>query len=58
MTKLVIALMFHISTPATVTYIDYNSYEECMQHRPEKVAVLDQMNQESIIIGYSAVCQP
>lgn len=57
MSKLVIALMFHISTPATILTFEYDSLTECLKDRQEKVAVLDKMNQESIIIGYSAVCQ-
>ena len=49
--------MFHISTPATILTFEYDSLTECLKDRQEKVAVLDKMNQESIIIGYSAVCQ-
>jgi|688.fasta_scaffold429588_4 hypothetical protein len=56
MFKLVITLMFHISTPATISTFEYDSLTDCLKHREEKVQVLDKMNQESIIIGYSAVC--
>lgn len=56
MIKLVIALTFNLSTPATIVTLEYTSYSECLKHRQEKIAVLDEMNAESIIIGYSAVC--
>lgn len=56
MIKLVVALTFHLSTPATILTFDLNSYSDCLKLREEKVKVLDEMNAESIIIGYSAVC--
>lgn len=56
MIKLVIALTFQLSTPPTILTFDYDTLTDCLKDRQEKVAVLDKMNQESIIIGYSAVC--
>ena len=57
MIKLVIALTFQLSTPPTILTFDYDNLTDCLKSREEKVAVLDKMNQESIIIGYSALCK-
>ncbi len=57
MIKLVIALTFHLSTPATILTYDYGSMAECLNAKQDKVVVLDSMNLQSIIVGYSAVCK-
>ena len=56
MIKLVIALTFQLSTPPTILTFDFNSIAECLKSKQEKTVVLDQMNLQSLIIGYSAVC--
>ena len=56
MIKLVIALTFQLSTPPTILTFDFNSVAECLKSKQEKTVVLDQMNLQSLIIGYSAVC--
>ena len=56
MVKLVIALTFHISTPATILMYDYGSMAECLKAKQDKVVVLDAMNLQSLMVGYSAVC--
>ncbi len=57
MFKLVLALTFNLNTPATIDTFDFDTLTDCLKVREEKVAVLNEMNQESIIIGYSAVCK-
>lgn len=57
MIKLVIALTFQLSTPATIVTYDYDTLTDCLKDREEKVAVLTKMNEQSIIIGYSALCK-
>ena len=57
MIKLVIALTFQLSTPATIVTFDYDTLTDCLKDREEKVAVLTKMNEQSIIIGYSALCK-
>lgn len=56
MFKLIITLSYTLSAPPTQVSFDYYSLTDCLKHRQEKVSVLDEMNQESIIIGYSATC--
>ncbi len=56
MFKLIITLTYTLSTPPAEVSLDYYTLTDCLKARYEKVALLDEMNQESIIIGYSAVC--
>lgn len=56
MIKLVIALTFHLSTPPTILTFNFDSIADCLKSKQEKTVVLDQMNLQSIIVGYSAVC--
>ena len=56
MVKLVVVLTFHLSTPATILTYDYGSMAECLKAKQDKVVVLDAMNLQSLMIGYSAVC--
>lgn len=57
MIKLILTLTYSLTAQPVIVTLEHTSLTECLKMRQEKVTVLDEMNAESIILGYSAVCQ-